>query len=146
MTDDLKLIERLREDALHLSGRGIDRGCVDSSLSGGLADEAADAIERLTRDLKNARYYTVPIHKDGNWVFIDGPGDVELDHGGKMRTEIDHLAAQVEEMRAALVALLSTPALADENHDDPTWGCAETSAAITRARALLQRTQEASDA
>lgn len=45
------LIERLRERAVELSGRSIDRGCMDSGISARLADEAADEIERLTTAL-----------------------------------------------------------------------------------------------
>lgn len=41
--------------------------------------------------------WTVPISKDGNYVFIDGPGDVELDHDGKMRK---HLGAIVDAWEA----------------------------------------------
>lgn len=51
------------------------------------------------------RDYVVPIHKDGNYVFIDGPGDVELDHGGKMRSVIE---AVMNFMPLAEVAFLWT--------------------------------------
>jgi hypothetical protein len=40
------LAERLNDEAMRLQGRGIDRGCVDSSLAGSLAIEAAELIER----------------------------------------------------------------------------------------------------
>lgn len=41
---DTDLIERLREESLRLSGRSIDRGCVDSGIAANLADEAATAF------------------------------------------------------------------------------------------------------
>lgn len=40
-------------------------------------------------------------------------------------------------LRAALTQLLQCPALADKNHSDPAWGCAETAQAISVARAAL---------
>jgi hypothetical protein len=40
---------------MHLQGRGIDRGCVDSSLSGSLALEAADTITELLEALSQLR-------------------------------------------------------------------------------------------
>ena len=40
-------------------------------------------------------------------------------------------------LRAALEQLLQCPALADENHSDPSWGCADTAQAISAARAAL---------
>jgi hypothetical protein len=46
-TPERELIERLNDEAMRLQGRGIDRGCVDSSLAGNLAMEAADTIEAL---------------------------------------------------------------------------------------------------
>lgn len=44
----------------------------------------------------------VPIHANGKYVFIDGPGDVELDHGGKLRA------------RAEAAEALLSQAVADE--------------------------------
>jgi FtsZ-binding cell division protein ZapB len=46
MTDE-ELVKRLREEAITLSGIGINRGSVDASLSALLAEEAADRIEQL---------------------------------------------------------------------------------------------------
>lgn len=43
--------------------------------------------DRLLEQMKGM----VPIHSDDSWVFVDGTGDVELDHGGKMRAERDRL-------------------------------------------------------
>ena len=45
-----ELVERLNDEAMRLQGRGIDRGCVDSSLAGGLATEAADTLESLAAE------------------------------------------------------------------------------------------------
>ena len=50
-----ELVERLNDEAMRLQGRGIDRGCVDSSLAGGLATEAADTLESLAAELARLR-------------------------------------------------------------------------------------------
>lgn len=47
MPSNEELVERLNDEAMRLQGQGIDRGCVDSSLAGSLALEAADRIEEL---------------------------------------------------------------------------------------------------
>lgn len=59
--------------------------------------------------------WTVPIHKDGSHVFIDGQGDVELDHGGRMR-------AVVEAAQAYIVSLNEEP---EKGHWDTPSGNAE---------------------
>lgn len=48
----------------------------------------------------------------------------------------------VSRLREALEKLLACPAIADENHNDASWGCPDTAAAISFARAALK---EASD-
>jgi chromosome segregation ATPase len=55
MTDTTDLVAELRDEVLRLSGRSIDRGCVDSGLASLLAEKAADTIERLTRERDEAR-------------------------------------------------------------------------------------------
>jgi conjugal transfer/entry exclusion protein len=47
---DEELVKRLREEAITLSGIGINCGSVDASLSALLAEEAADRIEALTAE------------------------------------------------------------------------------------------------
>lgn len=46
------IVERLRDEATRLSGRSIDRGCVDSGIASNLANAAADEIERLREELE----------------------------------------------------------------------------------------------
>jgi hypothetical protein len=46
------LSERLREEAMQLSGRSLDRGCVDSGIASNLADEAADQLDALSARVK----------------------------------------------------------------------------------------------
>jgi hypothetical protein len=41
-----EICERLLDEEMRLAGQAIDRGCVDSSLSGILAREAADLIQQ----------------------------------------------------------------------------------------------------
>ena len=41
-----ELVERLDDEAMRLHGRGIDQGCVDSSLSANLAYEASARIQQ----------------------------------------------------------------------------------------------------
>lgn len=49
-------------------------------------NEARKALDDLERS-------TVPISADGKHIFMDGTGDVELDHGGKMRKALERIAA-----------------------------------------------------
>lgn len=49
------IVKELREEALWLAGRSIDRGCVDSSIAASLAEKAADRIEALEKALGIAR-------------------------------------------------------------------------------------------
>lgn len=90
------------------------------------AETQAKEIEALKED--NARLsrmldVSVPLSSDGNSVFIDGAGDVEIDHGGKLRacaetaerrvaeleedvTEIPQLLRRVERERDEAIAAL----------------------------------------
>lgn len=49
-----KVVADLREEAQRLSGRSIDRGCVDSGIAANLAERAADLIERVERERDEA--------------------------------------------------------------------------------------------
>lgn len=53
MMDDL--VKRLREEAIMLSGIGINRGSVDASLDALLADEAAAALEAKDAEIARLR-------------------------------------------------------------------------------------------
>lgn len=50
---------------------------------------------------------------------------------------LEALSAKNERLRKAIERLLASPALADENHSDPEWGCEETATAVTAARREL---------
>jgi hypothetical protein len=59
-----EICERLLDEEMRLAGQAIDRGCVDSSLSGILAREAADliqqqqaTIERLSALVEESLYH-----------------------------------------------------------------------------------------
>jgi len=45
---DAELMRELRDEAMRLSGRSLDRGCVDSGIASNLADRAADRLEALS--------------------------------------------------------------------------------------------------
>lgn len=62
----------------------------------------AEEIARLTRERDDMKRYMVPLHEDGSHVFIDGPGDVELDHGGKLRSRDLTAEAKLADAVAAL--------------------------------------------
>jgi hypothetical protein len=95
------VVTELREAGDHY-GIPMERTCA----------KAADALtalaartEKAERDAEEARRaidVMVPIHVDGTHVFIDGTGDVELDHGGKMRARITTLEAELSSLRARL--------------------------------------------
>jgi hypothetical protein len=57
--------------------------------------EIREENDRLRKHMR----YTVPMHADGNYVFIDGPGDVELDHGGEMRARIEQLEKENDRLK-----------------------------------------------
>ena len=127
----------LGDTTLYIDGRAYHRGCIPASLplpedvarmveqlhvivrepnesTSDLIDRwrkdrqaAAALIQSLSSQLVEMKANMVPIHADGSHVFIDGPGDVELDHGGKLRAERDRLAAELERMREASTLLLS---------------------------------------
>lgn len=50
-----------------------------------------------------------------------------------------HLIAAAPDMLAALKALINAPAIADEDHNDPTWGDGETAQAKSLALAAIAR-------
>lgn len=55
MTDHSDLIAELRDEGMRLSGRSIDRGCVDSGIAAVLADRAAEALTSQSLSLSEAR-------------------------------------------------------------------------------------------
>ena len=65
-----------------------------------IGKEAAARIEAMIADLaRSTRMIAkmVPLSADGNYVFWDGVGDIELDHNGKLRETIEALEAKLGE-------------------------------------------------
>jgi len=58
-----------------------------------------DALMKERDHYKGLIDTMVPIHRDGSHVFIDGPGDVELDHGGKLRARAEAAEKERDEAR-----------------------------------------------
>lgn len=69
-----------------------------------LLDDTGDLLQARVKELeaenKRLLKYMVPISKDGNHVFIDGTGDVEIDHEGALRSR----ATRAEQERETLDA------------------------------------------
>lgn len=63
-----------------------------------MKDQYQAMVER-NASLEKIMKSMVPITVDGNYVFIDGEGDVELDHGCAMRAMIKALRDQIEKMK-----------------------------------------------
>lgn len=87
MTDE-ELIEQLREPCKYEHTYDADK------------EEAADRIEKLVSE--NARFRRmmktmVPLSADGESVFIDGVGDVELDFDGKLSSALDRIDELLQE-------------------------------------------------
>jgi len=57
-------------------------------------------------DLRRLADDMLPVSNDGNFVFIDGPGDVELDHGGVMRAALEAIASGTADPAAVARAAL----------------------------------------
>lgn len=63
-------------------------------LLAGLALETLNTlVDEHNTDLNQAVRDMLPVSNDGDFVFIDGPGDVELDHQGTMRKALETIAA-----------------------------------------------------
>lgn len=115
MTDDLKLVERLRAHHPYNQSRHGD---------GPLVREAADAIERLVREVESVATREAATVKAAF----------------RTQDDRDRLAAQVEEMREVLESLLRL----NDNHSPFGGEIYRDRVELTwdRVRALLQRTQE----
>lgn len=94
----IALIERLREPYEQRQSRRVAEELQAATELTTLLQRCEKAEAERDAAYKNM----VPIHDDGNWVFIDGPGDVELDHGGKLRTRAELAERQRDEARKAL--------------------------------------------
>lgn len=102
--------QKLIDDVLPAVEGMIDSGVFAESVTQYTMSLKSDnaALTARVKRLEELEKYTVPIHADGSHVFIDGPGDVELDHGGKMRQRIKALETQLaaaEKIRIAAIEL-----------------------------------------
>ena len=86
MSDDM--VERLRDEAITLSGIGIDRGSVDASISAMLADEAADRIGALQARLAE-------VEADKRWIMEERDRTFAL-----MLSRAEAAEARVKELEA----------------------------------------------
>ena len=68
---------------------------------GGTVDMLEALAARLA-EVEKKHDHMVPISSDGNYVFIDGPGDVEIDHGGRLRARAEAAEAEVQTLREEL--------------------------------------------
>lgn len=89
-----------------------------------------DAIHAVREMLKGAGVPTA--------AFIDDHVGNAIVQRDQERTRAEAAEARVAELEKALGRLLASPALADENHSDPEWGCEETAIAVTAARRALE--------
>lgn len=74
-------------------------------------------VERLKRKLDDAYKQMLPITDDGNFVWIDGAGEVEIDHGGKLRARAKVAEAEVTRLRGAIAATPVTDEMVDRALD-----------------------------
>lgn len=106
-----------------------------------IAEQAAE-----TGRLEDLMATMVPLSKDGRFAFIDGPGDVELDHGGELRRRAEAaevtLAKNTEDLAEAKANLnasrhlveLRTKQRDDEaKRADGNWECIREEQAATSA-------------
>lgn len=75
LNDDL--VRELREEAMRLSGRSIDRGCIDSGIAANLAEKAASALEAQSKEIEALRAALEPFarHIDEMKFDLDNKGD-----------------------------------------------------------------------
>ena len=101
MADIEDLIERLDDEAMRLHGRGIDRGCVDSSLAGNLALEVSSALSAQQREIAELRSEREEAYAAMRWVYENG-----------MRPDYDRpqrVSAAFNDAFASVRAALNTP-------------------------------------
>ncbi len=111
MTDTSDLVERLRKPAPKFGLEEFDP-TFDVRQEAVITLEAqAKEIERLNSMLNGC----VPLSKDGNFVFIDGAGDVEIDHEGKLRARAETTERELEAANDAHRAMAKQ--LADRGRD-----------------------------
>jgi DNA repair exonuclease SbcCD ATPase subunit len=111
----------LKEATLVTGAMGIELSALNSR------------VAELTKERDEARamgragaYKCTPEHSWAEWL-------------ADRQKELDAARARIAELKGALLGLLASPAISDGNHADRGWGCAETAAAESRARAALGR-------
>lgn len=67
----------------------IEGSVIASGLSLDTAQSLLAAAQRLVDEKTRGQ---LPVSDDGNFVFLDGPGEVELDHRGTMRKALENIA------------------------------------------------------
>lgn len=92
---------------------------------------ALTIIERRTHERDQ---YAAMVAKVTDPAYLEGA----LRAAGATATEAARLRERVAALEAGLRALLQAPAIADENHSDPSWGCQETAEAVAAARTLVE--------
>ena len=70
-------------------------------------DAAIARAEKAEKEIVFARKHMLPVSNDGNYVFIDGPGDVEIDHGGELRKRAEAAEASLAAVTAERDRLLT---------------------------------------
>jgi hypothetical protein len=121
----MTLIERLQQ----LANRRENEG---SYTDRNICELAIAEIEKLQKDLDHANMWMVPIHEDGNYVFIDGPGDVELDHGGSLRRR-----AEIAEDKLYKAMLVLKKLILDSQQVAASYITTHKSAALKEAEEFL---------
>lgn len=97
------------------------------------ADAAAGRAEWLSK-AKREEGYTDITSFDVVWAEVRA----RAARADAAETEAVQLRERVAALEAGLRALLQAPAIADENHSDPSWGCQETAEAVAAARTLVE--------
>lgn len=59
----MELVKELRDEAARLIGYGVDRGSQEATISGNLANRAADTIEETLEALKEAAEFIQPFNR-----------------------------------------------------------------------------------
>lgn len=99
-------VKRLREESARLSGRSLDRGCVDSGIAANLADAAADEIERLRTVAPAVQEWRTP----EGWKLVPVEPTPDMVSAGMKHRELSrHMYVAADSYRAMLAASPSPP-------------------------------------
>jgi len=87
-----------------------------------LADDLASAILDMESNISNR--LLVPLSADGKYVFIDGPGDVELDYDRKLE-DYPKLVKENEQLHTTNEKLVNDLATKEFGHDEDMYRALE---------------------